>query len=347
MTKKEGLPLTAPEDPIKDIIVQTPVWDSFLENAPDVELAGPLVKEMVNVFVAQSGSGKSLLAFLVSWNELFKQNFSRVFYIDLDNPHNIWKDRYSSFHKQQELLYFTEYILLHIDSLAGSMPVEKAWSLLQALAKSEYTRESLVVIDSLQNVVDYNDRRELTKLFDVCRAITFQGGTVLIIHHKSSKMESPAFKGLSLIKDFADIMWEVTPDRKKNGEIDSFKLTCVKNRSTTSFTNFVIGFNTDTGYVSYDQNILFEDELPTKEAILTVLKKTDGLKQSDLVQAVKPNVKLGEKRIRSVLAKLVALGLISVKTVKTAKVYSLNTKNIEPGYLDALEEEFTEADMPF
>lgn len=325
MSKKEGLLPTAPAnvDPVKHIITQKNMLDQFLVDAHDIVLAGPLVKYMVNLFVATSGSGKSLLAFLVAWHEIQAGQFKHVFYVDLDNPNSIWKDRYSNFAKHPGFFYLTEYILLKIQDLQGSMPVDKAWNFINALASSEYAPDSLVVIDSLQNVVDYNDRKELSRLFDICRAITFQGGTVLIIHHKSSKMESPAFKGLSLIKDFADIMWEVTPDRKKNGEIANFKLTCVKNRSVTSFANFLVSFDTDIGSVNYDQNVLTVDELPVKDAVLDILQDNE-LKQGELIDNIKKQVpNIGEKRIRSILAKLVALNVVEVKQLKTAKVYNL------------------------
>ena len=115
-------------------------------------------------------------------------------------------------------------------------------------------------------------------------------------------------------------------------------MTCVKNRSTTNFVSFLVSFSTDTGTVNYDQNVLFQEEVPIKEAILSVLKH-GSMKQVELVEATKPLVTAGEKRIRSVLSKIVALGLVSVKQVKTAKVYSLNTNNIEPGYFDAMDEQ--------
>ena len=71
MSNKKGLPETAPEQqsPLNIILSQREVL-GMLEDASDVELAGPLAKGMINVFIATSGSGKSLLAFLVSWNEL-------------------------------------------------------------------------------------------------------------------------------------------------------------------------------------------------------------------------------------------------------------------------------------
>ena len=341
MTKRKGLPETAPEqvDPLNIIISQERSIGDILEKANDIELAGPLAKSMVNVFIATSGSGKSLLAFLLSWKELQAKNFSRVFYIDLDNPHSIYKDRYSSFPRLQGFLYITEYVLLQLE-VPGVMPVDKAWHLLEALATSKYTANSLVVLDSLQNIIDYNDKREINKLFGVCRAITFAGGTVLLLHHKSAKAESPGFKGLSLIQDFPDVMWEVTPQKRRSGEIASFQLTCIKNRSTTNFSGFNITFSTEQGSIEYGQDVLLEEEIPVKEMVLTVLRGKE-MKQTDIVEAVKQKASdsgktIGEKKIRSILGKLAALHILNVRTVKTAKLYSINCDAIEPGYWDDL-----------
>jgi len=102
----------------------------------------------------------------------------------------------------------------------------------------------------------------------------------------------------------------------------------------------VVAFSTDAGTITYDQNVLFLEEIPVKEAILVVLQKQNGMKQLDLVQAVKEKAKVNEKKIRSVLAKLVALDLVHVSTgKKNAKLYSANYDAIEPGYLDGLGEE--------
>jgi len=226
MAKKKGLSPAAPEEtPLNSILTRKGVYE-VLQDAPDVELAGPLAKSMINVFIATSGSGKSLLAFLISWKELKARSFDCVFYIDIDNPHSIYKDRYSAFPELENMFYFTEFIL---DKLLpesyGLFPVEKAWGVLQELSESEYVKNSLVVIDSLQNFCDYNDLKELKKFFRLLKKITNSGGTVLVLHHKSSKQESPSFKGLSYIKDASDVLWEVTPDIKRTGEINSFKLT--------------------------------------------------------------------------------------------------------------------------
>jgi archaellum biogenesis ATPase FlaH len=356
MVNEKGLPETAPEqvDLLNIIVSRERSIGNILEKANDIELAGPLAKGMINVFIATSGSGKSLLAFLISWKELQAKNFSRVFYIDLDNPHSIYKDRYSSFPRLQGFLYLTEYVLLELSEVPGVMPVDKAWHLLEALATSKYTANSLVVLDSLQNIVDYNDKREINKLFGVCRAITFAGGTVLLLHHKSAKADSPGFKGLSLIQDFPDVMWEVTPQKRRSGEIASFQLTCIKNRSTTNFSGFNITFSTDQGSVDYGQDVLLEEEIPVKEMVLTVLRGKE-MKQTDIVEAVKQKASdsgktIGEKKIRSILGKLAALHILNVRTVKTAKLYSINYNSIEPGYWDAVEDDIPDDDkvaLPF
>jgi len=208
--------------------------------------------------------------------------------------------------------------------------------------------ESLIVIDTLQQVADYNDIKELEKLFTLLRNLTFKGHTVLLLHHKSSKKESQPFKGLSYIFDSADVIYELTPDKDRSGLIRAMTLTNTKNRFASGFTRFVISIDTENPEnIRYGENVLFEEELPVKEQILLVLKEHPGIKQQDVVSLVRPNVKLGEKKIRAVLTKLGALGIVTVKQAKAAKIYNLNTEMLEPGYWDALEEEFSEADLPF
>jgi len=161
MTKRKGLPTTAPESHLTHIIAQKGGIQDMVEQALDIELAGPLAKGQINVFVAESGKGKSLLAFIVAWKELQNRNFDYVFYLDLDNPHGIWKDRYSNFEKNSNLIYLTEYILNTKDlGLIGDTAVEKAMYFLETSAKE--MSNTLVVLDSLQNFADYNDLRNLS-----------------------------------------------------------------------------------------------------------------------------------------------------------------------------------------
>jgi len=57
----------------------------------DIELAGCLVKRSINIFVAPSGSGKSLISFCLAWKETKENNFKTTFYLDLDNPIDLYK----------------------------------------------------------------------------------------------------------------------------------------------------------------------------------------------------------------------------------------------------------------
>jgi len=72
---------------------------------------------------------------------------------------------------------------------------------------------------------------------------------------------------------------------------------------------------------------------------LAVLKNNPNIKQQDLIALVRPNVQAGEKKIRTVLNKLVALEIVLVdqRKKKNAKLYSINLANIEPGFWDGLE----------
>jgi len=330
----------------EDILTRSKtLWAEKLQ-LPEIEIAGPLVKRSINLLIAQSGSGKSLCAFAVGWKETQNYSFFQMIYFDLDNPDSLVKERYAQFSPDRISYLNSLDIMQQFDYLQGLTVREKTKLALALLAEAELP-ESLIVIDTLQQVADYNDIKELEKLFTLLRNLTFKGHTVLLLHHKSSKKESQPFKGLSYIFDSADVIYELTPDKDRSGLIRAMTLTNTKNRFASGFTRFVISIDTENPEnIRYGENVLFEEELPVKEQILLVLKEHPGIKQQDVVSLVRPNVKLGEKKIRAVLTKLVALGIVTVKQAKAAKIYNLNTEMLEPGYWDALEEEFSEADLP-
>ena len=328
--KGEGDPaLPKAESPngTKYIITQeTDEMIDELEKVPEVELAGPIEKQSINIFVGQSGSGKSLTTFCVAWFETKKGNFTHTVYLNLDDPPNTYKDRYMNFERLRNFTYIAKtQFKKRFKHLKGKTLKEKAWSFLEDLANDPLENEDwLIILDNLQKLCDYNNFQELTQFFDLCDRLTDAKYTLLIIHHKSSKFESPNFKGLSLIKDNADVMWEVVPIRNKSGIIRSVKLTKMKARSITSYDNFIISFDTDQGTVSYDQNVLFEDELPIKDAIINFLTTNPNSNQGNIIQAIKPLTSIGEKRIRVVLEKLVGLHELTVtKGLRHTKIYNI------------------------
>ena len=328
------------------------------ENAEEIEMTGPLVKRAVNIFVAQSGSGKSLCAFVVSWKELKEHNFSRVIYFDLDNQPSIFKDRYANFEKLDEYYYITEKDLLDffndVEELQPLSPRARALWFLRHLGDDDSIDNTLTVLDSLQFFVNYNKKEEITTFFDIVRRLIERGATILILHHKSVKADSPDFKGLTDIRDMADLMVEVIPTRDRTNTVKSIKLHCTKNRTLASFNDFILSFDTSKGYVSYDQNVLLPDEEPVKEEILKILREKGEMKQQDIVEAVRPKVSVGINRIQIVLTKMAGLHMLKVeKGKKHTKLYSLNIETLEPGYWDDLdleeetEEENEKVELPF
>lgn len=321
---------TMPPVLLKDIIAQNTndIMKTRME-ALDVELAGPITKQQSNIFVAQSGSGKSLAAFCIAWKETKERKFAQTIYLDFDNPANHYKDRYSNFEQLPNLAYIIEEDFIkkpYFKDLEGSTPKEKVWAMLEDLASNPPDDDWLLVIDSLQTFCDYNDLKVLKQFFNLCDKLTSAGFTIIILHHKSSKAEAPSFKGLSFIRDSADTMWEVVPVRGKAGIIANIKLVCTKSRSVISYDNFILSFDTDKGTVGYDQNVLFEDELSVKDAIIEFLTKNPDSNQSSILQAVKPLINIGEKRIRVVLEKLVGLHILTVtKGQRHTKIYNITS----------------------
>jgi len=324
----------------KDIIPLAKEIEKDLMELPEVELAGPLVKRAINLLVAQSGSGKSLVAYCISWKETKEGNFPFTMYLNFDDPPNDYIDRFSHFEKLPNFLYIVKTRFKKwFGFLGGDTPGEIGWEILKSLATDPPDESGLIVIDNLQKMCDYNDLKELKRFFNLCDQLTEKGFTMLIIHHKSSKSEAPSFKGLSYIYDSADVVWEVKPERTKSGKISNIRLTSSKSRSLTGFTEFIISFSTDQGIVNYNQNVLLEDEIPVKEAIIEYLAQHPNSNQSDIVQNIKPKVTIGILRTRAVLEKMVGLHILEVQRGgRNAKLYKLS-ETLEPGYLDGLEDE--------
>lgn len=322
----------------EDIIARSEaMWTEKL-NLPEIELAGPLVKRSINLLIAQSGSGKSLCAFVIGWKEIQSKSFAQMIYFDLDNPGTLVKERYSSF-TSNSIAYLNSLDIMQMDYLGNGTVRNKTQYALELLAEADIP-ESLIIIDTLQQIADYNDIKELEKLFVLLRNLTFKGHTVLLLHHKSSKKESQPFKGLSYIFDSADITYELEPDKDREGLIKVITLKTTKNRFSSGFNRFVISVDTEKPEnIQYGENVFFEEEIPVKEQILAVLKNNPNIKQQDLIALVRPNVQAGEKKIRTVLNKLVALEIVLVdqRKKKNAKLYSINLANIEPGFWDDLE----------
>jgi len=137
---------------------------------------------------------------------------------------------------------------------------------------------------------------------------------------KSSKAK---FDGLKYLLDHADVVWEVKPEKPENGT-DKIRLTNVKSNYFIGFTDFVVSADRNKGTVSYTRNILPEDEIPVKDAIIEYLNKHPNANQSDIVQAVKPLTPIGEKHLRAVLGKLVSLHILEIRWGKgNAKIYNI------------------------
>lgn len=137
---------------------------------------------------------------------------------------------------------------------------------------------------------------------------------------KSSKAK---FDGLKYLLDHADVVWEVKPEKPENGT-DKIRLTNVKSNYFIGFTDFIVSFDTDKGTVSYDQNMLLEDEIPVKEAIIEYLTTHPNANQDDIVQNIKPKITMGMLKTRSVLEKLEDLHVLKVqKNQNNEKTYSI------------------------
>lgn len=295
---------------------------------PELERAGCLVKRAVNVIIAKNEFTKSLAAFSIAWKETKEGNFPFTVYFDLDNPPKTYADRYSNFELLNNFSYITKQSLKEdYEYIPGKTPKEKTWFLLEDLANDPPEEGWLIVIDSIENICDYNNFKKFREFFELCRDITDSGSTVLFLHHKNSKTEDISEGGLGYIFDTVDDMWEATLRRNGTGTITNIRLKNLKSKFIEAYKDFIVSVDTKQGTVSYDQSVLFKETIPTKNAIIEYLASHPKANQEVISQAVKSSIdpSFNGAFFRAFLQQLGGLHILKVEQDSNNKnIYSLN-----------------------
>jgi len=296
---------------------------------PELERAGCLVKRAVNVIIAKNEFTKSLAAFSIAWKETKEGSFSCTTYLDFDNPPGYtFGDRFSKFEILPNFAYISKQTLMKTYTyLSGKTPREKAWAMLEDLANHPPEEGWLIVIDSIENICDYNNFKKFREFFELCRDITNSGSTVLFLHHKNSKTEDISEGGLGYIFDTVDDMWEATLRRNGTGTITNIRLKNLKSRFIEAYKDFIVSVDTKQGTVSYDQSVLFKETIPTKNAIIEYLASHPKANQEVISQAVKSSIdpSFNGAFFRAFLQQLGGLHILKVEQDSNNKnIYSLN-----------------------
>ena len=299
---------------------------------------GFLVEQGVNFIVAKAGEGKSYLCMSAAI-QIAKENPDMlVFYIDLDNPDWVAKVRGIPEILAEGSLDNMKYIvrnssiLERVKAVFESAGVYKqfkqeyeknkmvAWiHAIRATTKEE--KKVMIVFDSLQRFIDYNDYGQVSAAFNEMEKLKDKGYTFLIIHHKNKAGEQ---KGLQLLNDNAD-QFIYIKDVKKNNDNEIIEQTLELDKARAGNKNIVnikyidlLTFTTMNDDIDYSK-----DEKLVLGFAISVLKKELQLKQNELIARIMERVAVGEKKTRRILNKFENRLFNVEKGEKRSKLYSL------------------------
>jgi len=299
---------------------------------------GFLVENAVNLIIANAGEGKSYLSLSVAIDLAKKDEDMAVFYIDMDNPDWVAKVRGIQEILESNQLDNFVYIVRNEDiqkafktileeaGVLGEFEKEymtnKAVAWIYAIKKTVKKEKVLIVFDSLQRFIDYNDYKQVSDMYTEMERLKQKGFTFLIIHHKNKEGRQ---KGLQLLVDNCDQY--ITVDnvlKNDDNEITEQTLILDKARAGNKSVVNVKYIDLLTFAVMADENELTKDEKLVLNIAVSTLKKQEKLQQNELIQAIIGKVSVGEKKTRKILNRFEDKLFVVEKGERRTKIYSLN-----------------------
>jgi len=185
----------------------------------------------MGVFTGESGSGKSSIltsiAYAISVGEPwmgFETVKTPVLYLDRENNLNTARKRLDRLHSRTgpNFLYWGNWVSEAVHEISSTKVYE--WVAAQPV-------KPLIIVDSFIAFHEgsENDAAEVRRTFDMGRALTALGATVIFVHHTGKAETSKQYRGSSDIKGSVDFAYKITSTL--NGMyLDRVEMECFKFR---------------------------------------------------------------------------------------------------------------------
>jgi archaellum biogenesis ATPase FlaH len=323
----------------QDITLASLFQDVFsfeeLEQVEEKELIfHHIVPRGINLFVADGGTGKTLLAYRYM-PKFLELGYSCV-YFDFDNPIDLPKSRgllskVKEMGKKDEFVYFTYNSYQRwIDKYSKnkySLRRFFEWALDRLIEGKKY----VVFVDSLQNVIPNVSDDALTyALFKLFRKYVQKIDITFIVLHHISKTAGWS-KGSTNIVNMSDVSYRLK-SFKENKVVTSFVLIQEKARYLTP-EEVTIKLKDD-----YEIEIVeyaIEDELTKMilRSLVSILRKEGKLNQSRIYDLMKEK-NFSRRQVEPILKEYTEKGLFHLERgEKNARYYSVNEESEYVGIL--------------
>lgn len=274
-----------------------------------------LVKELITLFYADGGTGKSYAAFAIA-KKLCNMG-QRVFFIDYDNPVSVLKQRGIDkilIDKFSNLSYIQRSCV----TLSGYELILK----LEEGAVGKSYKDCVFILDSLRDFADvYNDNK-INRLFEALKNLREAGATIIILHH--SNKDGKNYQGSNHIRNSIDSMYHLIRRPSSENELN-FLFEVQKERAGIKDTAFSINLtNLELNELDVSVARMNEYELNFTTNAIKILSTAD-MNKTELLNAL--GYEKDDKTARDCLDKFDGSLWFSNKVGK-AIIYSFSKKDI-------------------
>ena len=178
-------------------------------------IAGFLPKQMISIWYADGGGGKSYLAYGVV-KHLLDKTTNKVVYIDPDNSINILKER------GIDRLLINQYPnLTYLHRSSMNVQAEELLDELGGRSVGTIYNDIVFVIDSLKDVLpDMQNDQKVAKTMRLLMNMRDAGATVLVLHHTNK--DGKNYQGSNQIRNSTDVMYRLHKKSGLDGTINYF-----------------------------------------------------------------------------------------------------------------------------
>jgi len=204
------------EDEIEKILLEDAITIEDLENTVVEYLVdGFIPRQTVVGITAHAGTGKSTLIYALLKTYILPKGI-RVFYVDLDNPWGVIKDRLI---KSGLIEYLGKQLIIWSRHKSGINASSESWKRKKnALLKLD--EHCVIIIDSLKNFAkgnDINSDKEAEFIMSELKDLTAKH-TVIYLHHVKKdykeNSDTPAFKNSGTILDNTDVAYVLSVNKQ-------------------------------------------------------------------------------------------------------------------------------------
>jgi archaellum biogenesis ATPase FlaH len=234
-------------------------------------------KNMITSYYSGGGVGKTWLSYAITKHILDNNEGVKFYYFDFDNSMTTLVDR------KADVLLVDRYDLnlLYLQrSKLNMMPIE-------ILNRMEYAKESysgsVILIDSLRNIVNIkNDRASMT-VMDKLMNLRDAGATIILVHH--SGKNDKTYDGSNNIKNSLDCLFRA--ERVKEVDGIAIKLLVEKERAKVKDCAFLIE-PSDFSLSKLDSKIasMSEEESDFVDDVKRILEDRRALNKTQLLDSL-------------------------------------------------------------